>query len=138
MSRTPQSATATFGQRTPRARINEQRVRCQSPYSHSAKQPPRHAETAGRCGWSPKRWLGLGDVRETETITRWNADDLRPRASSSPWHQDLREGSASEALLLDDVELQVLIEIGEWAAALADRNRDRRKVVFIDETETGE
>jgi hypothetical protein len=28
---------------------------------------------------------------------------------SPPGHQDLREGSASEALLLDDVKLQVLI-----------------------------
>src|ERR1700748_3192447 len=82
--------------------------------------------------------VGLGDVRETEAITRWSADDLCPRARSSPRHQDLREGSASEALLLDDVELQVLIEMGEWAAALTDCNRDRRKVVFIDETETGE
>ena len=82
--------------------------------------------------------VGLGDVRETEAITRWSADDLRPWARSSPRHQDLREGPVSEALLLDDVELQVLIEIGEWAAALTDRDRDRRKVVFIDETETGD
>lgn len=72
------------------------------------------------------------------------ADDDRlelarlPGRRLSPRHQGLREGSASEALLLDDVELQVLIEIGEWAAALTDRNRDRRKVVFVDETETGE
>jgi hypothetical protein len=28
---------------------------------------------------------------------------------SPPGHQDLREGSASEALLFDDVKLQVLI-----------------------------
>jgi hypothetical protein len=82
--------------------------------------------------------VGSGDVRETEAIIRWRADDVRPWARSSPRHQDLREGSASEALLLDDVELQVLIEIGEWAAAVTDRNRGRRKVLFIDETETGE
>jgi hypothetical protein len=80
----------------------------------------------------------VGDVRETEAITRWRADDLRSGGSLSPRHQDLRERSASEALLLDDVELQVVIEIGERAAALTDRNRDRRKVVFIDETETRE
>jgi hypothetical protein len=64
-------------------------------------------------------------VRETEAIMRWSADDFRPWGRSSSRHQDLREGSASEALLLDDVELQVRIEIGEWAAALTDRNRDR-------------
>jgi hypothetical protein len=40
-------------------------------------------------------------------------------------HQDLREGSASEALLFDDVELQVLIQLGEWAVARADRDGDR-------------
>lgn len=45
---------------------------------------------------------------------------------SSLRHQDLREGSASEALLFDDVELQVLIQLGERAVARADRNRDRR------------
>ena len=82
--------------------------------------------------------VGLGDVRETHAIARCSADDLRPWARSSPRHQDLRVSAASEALLLDDVELEVLIEIGEWAAALTDRNRNRRKVVFIDETVTGE
>src|SRR4051812_3375101 len=49
-------------------------------------------------------------------------------------HQDLREGSASEALLLDDLELQVVVEVGEWAAPGADRNRDGRQLVFIDQT----
>ena len=82
--------------------------------------------------------VGLGDVRETEAITRWSAADLGTWARSSSRHQNLREGSASEALLFDDVELQVLIEIGEWAAALTDRDRHRRKVIFIDEAETGE
>ena len=82
--------------------------------------------------------VGLDEVRETEAITPCSADDLRPWARSSPRHQDLRESSASEALLLDDVELEVVIEIGERAAALTDRNRDRRKVVFVDETETRE
>jgi len=38
----------------------------------------------------------------------------------------LREGSASEAFLFDDVELQVLIQLCEWAVARADRNRDCR------------
>jgi hypothetical protein len=56
---------------------------------------------------------------------------------SSPRHQDLREGSASEALLFDDVELQVLIELGEWTVARADRNRDRRQMIFVDETQPG-
>lgn len=73
---------------------------------------------------SPKR--ASDDVGQTEAITRCRAEDLRPWARSSPRHQDLREGSASEALLLDDVELQMLIEVGEWAAARTDGNRDRR------------
>jgi hypothetical protein len=51
---------------------------------------------------------------------------------SSLRHQDLREGSALEALLFDDVQLQVLFQLGEWAVARADRNRDRRQLVFVD------
>ena len=76
----------------------------------------------------------MGDVRETEAITHWSADDLGSLIRLPSRHQNLREGSASEALLFDDVERQVLIEIGEWAAARTDRYRDRRQVVFIDET----
>jgi hypothetical protein len=47
--------------------------------------------------------------------------------------QDLRERSAFEAFFLDDVQLQVICEIGERAPPRADRNRDRRQLVFIDE-----
>src|SRR5690348_15939619 len=51
----------------------------------------------------------------------------RGERDSSLRHQDLREGSAREALLFDDDELQVLFQLGEWAAARADGNRDRRQ-----------
>ncbi len=59
-------------------------------------------------------------------VTQGTSDVPRSRARSSARDQDLREGSVSEALLLDDVELKVLIEVREWAAARTDRNRDRR------------
>src|SRR3954465_7206870 len=39
-------------------------------------------------------------------------------------HEDLRESAALEALLFDDVQLQVIFEVGEWTAPRADRNRD--------------
>ena len=39
---------------------------------------------------------------------------------------DLRERSAPEAFFFDDVQLQVLSELGERAVPRADRNRDRR------------
>jgi len=48
------------------------------------------------------------------------------------WHQDLCEGSAFEALFIDDVELQVLSQLGEWAVARADRNWDRGQLVLVD------
>jgi hypothetical protein len=35
-------------------------------------------------------------------------------------------GSAPEAFLFDDVQLQVLPQLGEWAAPRTDRNRNRR------------
>jgi len=92
----------------------------------SDRPPPRPPEAIRAIQMSPKRWLGRGGVRETEAITRWSAADLGTWARSSSRHQNLREGSALEALLFDDVELQVLIEIGEWAAARTDRNRNRR------------
>src|SRR3954452_348485 len=57
---------------------------------------------------------------------------------SSLWHQDLGEGPALEALLLDDVQLQVLSQVGEWAAARADRNRDRGQLVLVDEAQAGQ
>src|SRR5882724_5987626 len=47
-------------------------------------------------------------------------------------HQRLREGSASEALLLDDLELEMLLEVGERAVTRADRDRDRRQLVLVD------
>ena len=50
-------------------------------------------------------------------------------------HQDLCEGSASEALLVDDVELQVLLEVCERAATRADRDRDRRQLELVDEAQ---
>ena len=52
---------------------------------------------------------------------------------SSLRHQDLREGAALEPLFFDDVQLQVLSQLGEWAVARADRDRDRRQLVFVDE-----
>src|SRR5262245_43644354 len=57
---------------------------------------------------------------------------------SSPRHQGLRKGPAPEARLFDDVELQVLVQLGEWAAARADRTRDRRQMVLVDEARTGQ
>jgi hypothetical protein len=53
-------------------------------------------------------------------------------------HQDLRESSALEAFLFDDVQLQVLSQLGEWAVPRADRNRDRRELVFVDEAQAGQ
>src|SRR4051812_13550148 len=53
-------------------------------------------------------------------------------------HQDLRKGSAREALLFKDVQLQVLSQLREWAAARADGNRDRRQLVFVDEAQAGQ
>ena len=50
----------------------------------------------------------------------------------------MREGSALEAFLFDDVQLQVLSQLGEWAAPRADRNRDRRQLVFVDEAQAGQ
>src|SRR4051794_35878329 len=52
-------------------------------------------------------------------------------------HQDLREGSALEAFLLDDVQLQVFSQLGEWAVARADRNRDRGQLVLVHEAQAG-
>jgi hypothetical protein len=48
-------------------------------------------------------------------------------------HEDLRKGAAREALLCDDVELQVLSQLREWAAARADGYRNRGQLVFVDE-----
>src|SRR4051794_38101624 len=56
---------------------------------------------------------------------------------SSLRDQNVREGCASEALLFDDLELEVLLEVCEWAAAGADRNRDRRQLVLVDEAQAG-
>ena len=56
----------------------------------------------------------------------------------SLWHEDLREGSALEAFLFDDVQLQMLFQVGERAAARADRNRDRGQLVLVDQAEAGQ
>src|SRR6201991_3822342 len=53
-------------------------------------------------------------------------------------HQDLRKRAAGDALLVDDVQLQVLSQVRKWAAAGADRNRDRRQLVFVDEAQAGQ
>jgi hypothetical protein len=53
-------------------------------------------------------------------------------------HQDLREGSALEAFLFDDLQLQVLSQRGKWAVPRADRNGDRRQLVFVDEAQAGQ
>jgi hypothetical protein len=53
-------------------------------------------------------------------------------------HQDLRERSALEAFLLDDVQLQMGFQIGERAAARADRDRDRGQLILIDEPQAGQ
>src|SRR3954453_21126019 len=58
--------------------------------------------------------------------------------ASSLRHQDLGEGAAPEALLLDDVELQVLLQVGEWAAARPDRDRDRGQLVLVDQAQAGQ
>ena len=97
-----------------------------------------HFRIVARLRLVAKALVGSGGVREPEAVMRWSAGDLGTWARSSSRHQNLRQGSALEALLFDDVELQVLLETGEWAAAHTDRNRDRRKVEFIDEAETGE
>ena len=47
-----------------------------------------------------------------------------------------RAVASLEALLADDLELQVLLEVGEWAAAGADRDRDRRQLELVDEAQT--
>ena len=65
------------------------------------------------------------------------ADSVRLSLSSLR-HQDLRERAAREALLFDDVQLQVLSQLGEWAAPRADRNRNRRQLVFVDEAQAGQ
>src|SRR5215211_5014149 len=67
------------------------------------------------------------------------APAIPPRSPlSSLRHQDLREGSAVKALLFDDVQLQVLCQLREWAVSRADRNRDRRQLVFVDEAQAGQ
>ena len=49
--------------------------------------------------------------------------------------QDLPQGTACEALLLHEVQLQVPIEIGEGAEAGADREGHHRELVLVDEAE---
>jgi hypothetical protein len=40
-----------------------------------------------------------------------------------------------EAFLFDDVQLQMLLKSGEWAVPCADRDRERRQLVFVDEAQ---
>src|SRR5512139_2049560 len=56
-----------------------------------------------------------------------------PFQSLIAWAPGLRKGPAPEARLFDDGELQVLVQLGEWAATRANRNRDCRELVFVDE-----
>src|SRR5215208_8381129 len=86
----------------------------------------------------------VGLVRSTETLPWVEPLSSHPRAKvkegscrSSLRHEDLREGSAPEALLFDDIQLQVLFQVGEWAVPRPDRNRDRRQLVFVDEAQAG-
>src|SRR3954449_7653888 len=69
---------------------------------------------------------------------RFSTSDAAPSPHSALRHEDLRESAALEALLFDDVQLEVLFELGEWAVPRADRNRDRRQLVFVDETKAGQ
>src|SRR5215208_3788021 len=94
----------------------------------------RRERSAGRC-------LARPPCRRRRRST--TARDPRPELfccgrSLIASDQDLREGSASEALLFDEVELQVLVQLGERAVARADRDRDRRQLVFVDEAQAGQ
>src|SRR5437763_7525972 len=66
---------------------------------------------------------------------RFNSRPLQPR--SLLWDQDLCEGPALEAFFIDDVELQMLFQLGEWALARADRNWDRGQLVLVDKPQAG-
>src|SRR3954451_22931186 len=90
-----------------------------------------------------QRRVRAGAASDCRAVSRGGGRGLargrRPRRRDlSLRHQDLREGSAREALLFDDVQLQALVQVGEWAAARADRNRDRRELVFVDKAESGQ
>src|SRR5215813_13554536 len=56
----------------------------------------------------------------------------------SPRDEDLPVGSAREALLVDDIELQVLFQLGEWAAPRADSDGNRHQLVFVDQAKAGQ
>src|SRR3954454_14098148 len=81
---------------------------------------------AGSCTRSFEQQLAEQPLAQSPLL------DLRLR------RQDLREGSASEAFLSDDVQLQVILEVGEWTAPRADRNRDSRQLVFVDQPGAGQ
>jgi hypothetical protein len=51
-------------------------------------------------------------------------------------HQDLRGSAALEAFRFYNVQVQVICELGGWALPRADRNRDRRQLVFGDRAQT--
>src|ERR1044071_1640672 len=85
--------------------------------SNSSPSATKNALAAARSSTT----MPMCSRRWTVTNGLWPAPAARGGRSSLR-HQDLRQGSASEALLLDDVELQVLIQLDEWAVARADRN----------------
>jgi hypothetical protein len=47
-------------------------------------------------------------------------------------HQDLCEGSALEAFFSNDIQLEVLPQLGKRAVARADRDRDRGQLILVD------
>src|SRR5215216_756852 len=105
-----------------------------SAWERITRSSPSHSWTD-----SPAMCVGGPRSKSASTFQRpmigpiWSALGGR----SSLRHQDLREGSASEALLFDHIELQMLVQVGERAVARADRNRDRQ-LVFVDEAQAGQ
>src|SRR4051794_16432187 len=70
----------------------------------------------------PRGAIHRGDSGAAVVACRPDRRSGRRGRDLSLRHEDLREGSAREALLFDDVQLQVLFQLGEWAAARADSN----------------
>src|SRR4029079_5970095 len=83
-----------------------------------------------------------GSARRTSAAIRTETSSAGATGgltSSSPFrHQDLRQGTASEAFLLDDVELQMRCQLGEWAAPGADGNRDGGQLVLVHAPDGGQ
>src|SRR3954467_10268249 len=88
--------------------------------------------------WACRSWRGSRPRRRQNgggqgNRAAWRQTCRLPHGRSSLWHQDLREGSAPEAFLFDDVQLQMLSQLGEGAAPRADRNRDGCQLILVDE-----